>query len=306
MNAVMYLIHYLIFPGFVFAATAGLLAGWVDRKITARIQWRTGPPWYQNFADITKLFIKEVMVPEKTSSIFLLAPLLGLLAAALAAAMTGMAFISPGEGFVGDIIVLLYLLVIPALSVIIGASSSRNPLASIGASREMKLVMGYELPFILIIVAVIVRSGGVIRLGEILNYQAANGSNIFSVSGAAGFAAGILCVHAKLGFVPFDAAEAEQEIMGGTMIEYSGAPLAFYKLTKAVMLYTMPVLLILLFWAGGLSIFSFFWKYVVILVVMVLIKNTNPRLRIDQALRFFWGPVSIAAFFALASALMGY
>lgn len=306
MSAVMYVINYLLFPGFVFAAVVGLFSGWIDRKVTALVQWRTGPPWYQNFADLVKLFGKDVIVPEKASAAFLAAPFLGLLAASLASAIIGMAFVSPGKSFIGDLIVVLYLLVIPALCLIMGASASRNPLASVGASREMKLVIGYELPFILILLAVIVRSGGAIRLGEIINLQLAGGSNIASVSGALGFIAGILCVQAKLGFVPFDAAEAEQEIMGGALIEYSGAPLAFFRLTKAVMLYTMPVFLILLFWAGSLNPLSLAGKYVLILVIIILIKNTNPRLRVDQALRFFWGPVSAAALAALVFAFMGH
>ncbi len=306
MNALGYIINYLFFPGFVFAAAAGLISGWIDRKVTARIQWRCGPPWYQNFADITKLFAKEVIVPDKVSPVFLLAPLMGLSAAVLASTIIGRAFLAPGAGFIGDVIVLLYLLVIPAIAVIIGASSSGNPLASIGASREIKMVMGYEFPFILILIAVIIRSGGGITLADIFARQALNGPNIASVSGAVGFVVGILCAQAKLGFVPFDAAEAEQEIMGGTMIEYSGAPLALFKLTKAVMLYTMPLFLIFLFWGGPVSLFTLLWRYVVILVVMILIKNTNPRLRIDQALRFFWGPASIAAAAALVFALMGY
>ncbi len=302
----MFLVNYLIFPGFVFAAAVGLIAGWIDRKVTARIQWRSGPPWYQNFADIMKLFAKEITVPGSSSSAFLAAPLLGLLGAVLASTIIGMALFSPGEGFIGDVIVVLYLLVIPALSLIIGASCAGNPLASIGASREMKLVTGYELPFIIIILVVIFRSAGSIRLGEIVAHQVSAGPHIASLPGFIGFVAGILCTQAKLGFVPFDAAEAEQEIMSGAYIEYSGAPLAFFKLTKAVMLYTMPLFLILLFWADSLNPLSIAWKYVLILVVVILIKNTNPRLRIDQALRFFWGPVTLAAALALVLALIGY
>ncbi|MBU4346289.1 MAG: NADH-quinone oxidoreductase subunit H, partial [Candidatus Omnitrophica bacterium] len=58
------LFNYLIFPGFLFSAFIGLMAGWIDRKVTARIQWRVGPPWYQNFVDIIKLLGKETIVPE--------------------------------------------------------------------------------------------------------------------------------------------------------------------------------------------------------------------------------------------------
>ena len=306
MNIAIYIFFYLIFPGLAFAAIVGIMSGWIDRKVTARIHWRQGPPWYQNFADIIKLFGKEVIVPEGSSVTFLLAPLLGLLAAALAASIAGTAFLETETGFVGDMIVMLYLLVIPAIAIMIGASSSRNPLASIGASREIKLVMGYELPFILILVAVIVRSDGSIRLGEIIGHQMEMGSNIASLSGILGFIAGVLVTQAKLGFIPFDVAEAEQEIMGGSHIEYSGAPLALFKLTEAIMLYTMPVFLIMLFWSGSLNPIGLISKYVLILVILILIKNTNPRLKIGQALKFFWGPVTLLALASLIFSLLGY
>ncbi|MFH1202144.1 MAG: complex I subunit 1 family protein [Candidatus Omnitrophota bacterium] len=303
--------NYLIFPGFLFSVCVGLIAGWVDRKVTARIQWRVGPPWYQNFIDIIKLLGKETIVPEGAKSTFLLAPWFGLLSAVLVAAILGRSVIYPQESVLGDLIVVIYLLIIPAIAMIVGASSSRNPLASLGASREMKLVLGYELPFILSIVVVIIKSEGAIQIGQILNHQMVPevwmsfGSNLASWSGALAFIAAIFCMQAKLGFVPFDMSEAEQEIMGGVLIEYSGLPLAIFKLTKAVLLYTMPLLLIILFWGGNLSPWALAGKYVALLVIIILIKNTNPRLRIDQALRFFWGPVSIIAVIAVILALFG-
>jgi NADH-quinone oxidoreductase subunit H len=63
MQAVLYFLKYLVFPGFVFSAVVGLLTTWVDRKVTARIHLRVGPPWYQPFADTFKLLGKEVVVP---------------------------------------------------------------------------------------------------------------------------------------------------------------------------------------------------------------------------------------------------
>ncbi len=297
--------NYLIFPGFLFSACVGLIAGWVDRKVTARIQWRVGPPWYQNFIDIIKLLGKETIVPEGAKSTFLLAPWLGLLSAVLVAAILGRSVIYPQESVLGDLIVVLYLLIIPAIAIIVGASSSRNPLASLGASREMKLVLGYELPFILSVGVIIIKSQGVIQIGQILNQQMNFGSNIACWSGKLAFIAAIFCMQAKLCFVPFDMSEAEQEIMGGVLIEYSGLPLAIFKLTKAVLLYTMPLLLITLFWGGNLSPLALVGKYVALLVIIILIKNTNPRLRIDQAIRFFWGPVSIIAVIAVILALFG-
>jgi NADH-quinone oxidoreductase subunit H len=119
----------------------------------------------------------------------------------------------------------------------------------------------------------------------------------------------LLCVHAKLGFVPFDVAEAETEIMEGPYIEYSGAPLAIFKLMQAMLLFTLPVYLITLF-LGGMSFvgWGILWavlKYVAILVLIIVIKNTNPRVRIDQALKFFWRFVSILALLSLVLAAIG-
>ena len=299
------LFDYFVFPGFLFSAVMGLLAGWIDRKVTARLQWRVGPPWHQNFTDILKLLGKEVILPEGAKMTFLLSPALGLLSLILVVTILGRSLISPLGGFSGDLIVILYLLVIPAIAIIMGAFSSRNPLASVGASREMKLVLAYELPFILSIIVIIIKSAGGIQLGEILNHQMNLGSNIASISGALAFPVALLCLQAKLGLVPFDASEAEQEIMAGVFIEYSGLGLAIFKLTKAILLYTVPVLITVLFLGKDISPLFLILKFVAILTAIILIKNTNPRLRIDQAMRFFWGPVTVLALAAVGLALLG-
>lgn len=297
--------NYLIFPGFLFSTCAGLIAGWVDRKVSARLQWRVGPPFWQNFWDIIKLCGKETIVPEGAKATFLLAPCLGFLSLVLVAAMLGRSIISFSNGFPADLIVILYLLIIPAAALIIGASSSRNPLASVGASREMKMVLAYELPFILSVIAVIIKSQGAIRIGDILNYQAMMRSNLFSASGLLAFAVIILCMQAKLCLAPFDASEAEQEIMGGVLIEYSGLPLALLKLSKALMLYIMPLLAIILFLGKDLTPLFLVGKYIMLLVIIILIKNTNPRARIDQAVRFFWRIPVLLAIASIVLAIFG-
>jgi NADH-quinone oxidoreductase subunit H len=299
------LFNYLIFPGFIFSICAGLMAGWVDRKVTARIHYRHGPPLLQNFWDIIKLCTKETIVPVQARTTFLFCPYLGLISAGLVAALLGRTIILPLESFVGDLIVVLYLLMIPAIALILGASSSRNPLASIGASREMKLVLSYELPFILSIIVVIIKSGGAIKLGQILDHQALFGSNILSLSGGLAFFVAIFCMQAKLGYAPFEISEAEQEIMGGVLIEYSGLPLAVFKLAKAVLLYTLPLFLIMLFLGRDLSWWLIALKYIALLVVIILIKNTNPRLRIDQAMKFFWRVPTLLGAIAVVLAILG-
>jgi len=288
----------------------GLFTSWLDRKVTARIQARVGPPWFQPIADIIKLLGKETLVPEGSGrTVFLLSPLFGLAGIALAAALLGHVMLWPDEGFIGDVVVLVYLLVIPAAALIIGASSSGNPMASVGASREMKLILGYELPYLIVIATVIYKAGLDLRLGSIVNSQFQSGLNFWSISGVIGFIVLLLSTQAKLGLVPFDIPEADQELMGGIITEYSGPPLAVIKITKAMLLAIMPLFMITLL-LGGIRLqgFSIIWsilKYLVIVVLIVLIKNTNPRLRIDQAMKLFWGPVTILAIIGLLLAFLG-
>ncbi|PIP68135.1 MAG: hypothetical protein CO035_01405 [Candidatus Omnitrophica bacterium CG_4_9_14_0_2_um_filter_42_8] len=299
------LFNFLIFPGFLFTAVAGLIASWIDRKVTARVQWRVGPPWYQPLVDLMKLSIKEITVPRSASKgLFFLSPMIGLSAVTLVSTLIWLANIgSSSKGFSGDIIVIMYLLTLPAIAIILGASASGNPLASLGASREIKLVMAYELPFIICLIVPVIKSHGLLKLSEIINYQVVNGSFIASFSGIIAFIVMIFCMQAKLGLVPFDASEAETEIMGGVLIEYSGILLAIFKLTKTMLMVALPLFLITLFWQG----FNFLsiWKYVVLLVIIVLIRNTNPRVRIDQAVRFFWGKMTLLSVLAVLLAIKG-
>ena len=70
MMILMYIFAFLIFPGLLFSGVMGLLVGWVDRKVTARLQWRVGPPWYQNFVDVLKLALyKETLIPQGVSKV---------------------------------------------------------------------------------------------------------------------------------------------------------------------------------------------------------------------------------------------
>ncbi|MFC1645875.1 complex I subunit 1 family protein [Candidatus Omnitrophota bacterium] len=306
----MVMILYFIVFGFLVTAIVGLLLSWLDRKVTARVQYRVGPPLLQPFIDILKLLGKELLIPKGASKItFLLSPLLGLVSIMVVSTLLCLVNIWPQKTFFGDLIVVLYFLVLPSLSIILGGFASRNPLASIGASREMKLVLAYELPFILAILVPVIKSGLTIRLGEIINYQVANGAVLASWSGVISFIVILLCAQAKLGLVPFDVAEAETELSGGALIEYSGPALAIFKLMKAMMLFVLPFFMTIVFLGGfnfrGLVALKGLSLFVGIIVLVVVIRNTNPRLRIDQILRFFWGPVALLSILAVLLASRG-
>ena len=140
----------------------GLVFRWVDRKVTALVQWRVGPPWYQPMVDILKLMGKENLMPTTARGTgFRLAPVIALSAAGVAAAILWRAMAGTPGGVLGDLIVVIYLLMIPALMPILGAASSGNPHATIGAGREMKLLLSYELPLLLAILGAPICLGAV-------------------------------------------------------------------------------------------------------------------------------------------------
>ncbi len=303
-------IFYFLFFGFFLTAAIGLAASWLDRKVTARVQYRVGPPFLQPFFDIAKLMGKETLVPRGASKLtFLFSPILGLSSVMVVSTLLWVNNIRPEAGFLGDIIVTLYLLVIPSLSIIMGGFASKNPLASIGASREMKLILSYELPFILAVLVPVIQSDFSLKLGQILNFQAQEGVILGSVSGFLAFLVIVLCIQAKLALVPFDIPEAETEITGGPLIEYSGIGLGLYKLAKNMLLFVLPFLVMILFMGGlrfdGIHFLYGILKYIGLVALITVIRNTNPRLRIDQAVKFFWGPVTLMAVIAVILALRG-
>jgi len=297
-----YIFELIVYPGFVFSAAVGLFSSWFERKISALVQWRVGPPPLQPLYDVIKLLGKETLIPRGANRVgFLVAPFLGFTGAVLGAMILWKANLA--RSFLGDLFVLLYLLILPPLSVVLGGLASGNPLAILGASREIKLVLAYEVSLVLAVIVAILKAD------SLLLTRLADTVTIGSLSGLLAFLVALLATQAKLGFVPFDIAEAETEIMAGPYLEYSGPPLAIIKLTQAMMLFIMPLFLMTLF-LGGIDFRGFGWlwgllKYLAILTLIVLIKNTNPRLRIDQAIRFFWRWGLGAALLALVLAWVG-
>jgi NADH-quinone oxidoreductase subunit H len=301
-QALQNLFWLLIFPGFVFTVVLGLVATWIVRKVSALVQWRVGPPFLQPFYDVAKLMGKEVLIPEAAQRVvFQVAPVVGLSGALLLSTMLWRITIDPTKLFVGDVIVAVYLMVLPSLALILGSSASASPHASLGTSREMKLVMGYELSLILALIVVLIKSGGQLNLAAIAEQTPA-----LSVSGLLAFLVALLCVQAKLGFVPFDIAEAETELGSGVLMEYSGALLAVWKLVHAMLLVALPLFLVTVFLGGFTgSVWAGIGKYVLVLVLLILIKNTNPRVRIDQAMKFFWSYCGLVMAIAIILAVLG-
>ena len=318
LDALKTLVYVLIFPGFLFCFLTGLLLAGIDRKLVARMQKRVGPPILQPFYDFFKLCGKQTIVPAAANkTVFLTAPLLGL------AALVVLQLFIPIRGFsafsgMADIIVILYLLLIPALAAILGAAASGSPYAGIGLSREMVTIIACELPLVLVLLAVARTVGNALGTGlcfsmsEIAEYQLQNGSLITKLSMIPAAIAFAMVIPGETGSHPFDTAEAETEICEGMHAEYSGAPLAVFKLSHAVKVLTLTSLFVALFFGGiGTGIVALDGVIVFCLCVVAtalfisFVHAVTARLKIEQVFKYYWTVVSGLALVSLVLAWYG-
>ena len=318
LNGLQYLGYILIFPGFLFCFVCGMLLTGIDRKLVARMQKRVGPPILQPFYDFFKLCGKETIVPAAASrTTFLMAPLVGL------AALVVIQLFIPIHGFsafsgMADIIVILYLLLIPALAAILGAAASGSPYAGVGLSREMVTIISCELPLVLVLLAVAKTVGNAMGTGlcfsmsEIADYQVQHGSLITRLSMIPAAIAFAMVIPGETGSHPFDTAEAETEICEGMHAEYSGAPLAVFKLSHAIKILTLTSLFVALFFGGiGTGLVALDGVIVFALCVIAtalfisLVHAVTARLKIEQVFKFYWTVVSGLALVSLVLAWYG-
>ena len=318
LNVIEYLGYILICPGFLFCFLCGGLLCGIERKITARMQKRVGPPVLQPFYDFFKLCGKETIIPAAANkTVYLAAPIVGL------AALWVIQLFIPVCGFTAlsgnaDIIVILYLLLIPAVAEITGAAASGSPYAGVGLSREMVTIISCELPLVLVLLAVGKAVGNAIGTGvcfsleTIAEYQAECGSLIGRISMIPAAIAMLLVIPGETGSHPFDAAEAETEICEGMLAEFSGAPLAVYKLSHAVKMLTMTSLFTALFLGGigtGILIedaaILFAISTVIIICDVGLINAVTARLKTEQLFKYYWTTVSALAGVSLVLAWFG-
>jgi NADH-quinone oxidoreductase subunit H len=281
----------LVWPGLVGGALLGWLYLWIGRKLTARLQGRQGPPFYQPFFDFIKLMGKRPRLPGGVGrGLFYGLPLASLAATACALALIP-APGNPTRSFAGDLVVLLYLLEVPALCEVLAGYSSRSLYGQVSAARESFLILGYNLPFLAALIALAVQVGS-FRLGEL----AVAPPGPVHLAAAVAF---LLAVPARLGRNPFSIANAEQELVGGSYTEYNGPPLALFELSHTLQLVVLVGLFVtlclplpanpVLAWALYLALGAG------LVVLIILLAAATARLKIQQAFRFYWSWGALAA-----------
>ncbi len=232
----------------------------IDRKLVARMQGRVGPPVIQPFRDVQKLLMKENIVPDGAVSwLFTAAPFVCLIASALLLLYIPLFGQNALLGGFGDAILVIYLLILPSLAYVLGGFASSSPYATVGAQREMVIMMSYELPLAVAVVTLAWRTGHAavgnpFMFSTIAQYPIWNSVGPLGVIGSLVLLFTLLVVTpGEAAKVPFDIAEAETEIAGGLLVEYSGRNLCLFYLADIVKAFAMGSLVVALFFPYNLS-----------------------------------------------------
>ena len=282
-----------VFNILVVLLAAPLLDG-ILRKIRARIHSRIGPPIWQTYYDLAKLMVKEDQ-SGANNFIFNAAPVACLGAVLLSALFVPMGGVIP-MGFAGDIIVLVYILAMAPLFLCLGGMASGSPYAYVGVSREVMLLMVVEPVLAISLISMAIKAGSLSLVACIERY-AAGPPDISLIIGAI---ATFLILQPEVGKVPFDLAEAEQEIMEGPLIEYSGRKLALLKWSFFSKQIVLAALLVGTFFPWPLTnnlLLNVVLTLVKIFVVAVLVEvvaQVFARLKINQAIRYFAIVIAVA------------
>ena len=298
----------------------GLLYKGIDRKLAAHMQGRIGPPIRQPFRDVRKLFVKENIIPDNAIDwVFNLAPIIGLVASLTILLYLPFGGLPPVlDGLVstkGDLLLILYLLIIPSLALVIGGFASGSPYATVGAQREMATMIAYEFPLAIIIISIAWRLSLEQISPHVFALSTLTSAPLWGIVGPVGFIGMIILLFtlvlvtpAELSKIPFDSPEAETEIAGGLLVEYSGRNLAMFYLTDGVKTVVMGTLIITLFFPYNLSpllglsgitaasvdvIFFLIKLLLVILFSVTLIRVALARLKIDQIVYTYWVPLTL-------------
>lgn len=273
---------------------------WLERKLYARIQDRLGPnrvgPWgiFQTFPDMIKIFTKEYITPQGADKlVYNLAPILSVSAVLLTWAVIPFAPTVFGTDVNVGVLYIIAVGAIGTLSIIMAGWSSNNKYSLLGAFRAVAQMVSYEIPMVLALL-VPVLLGGTMGVNSLVASQdvwyiilAPIAALIFFISSMA-----------ETGRAPFDLLEAESELVAGFQTEYSGLKFGMFYVGEFLHAFTISALFATVFlggWHGPwvaqfpvLGLFYFFIKTFVVYFLVVLIRISMPRLRIDQMLNFNW------------------
>ena len=312
-------------PLMLIFATLFAFTTWLERKALARIQNRIGPNKVgipctrislfglgQPAADGIKMLFKEDIVPRGADRLFhLLAPILALIPAMLVLCFLPLDFPWVNEDSVkaylldGAVIFFFAITGLNTLAVFMAGWASRNKYSLLGGMRAVAQMVSYEIPLVLSAVIVVMMVGS-LNAAEIAKAQTGWDWFVFSPWGFAAFVIFFIAALAETNRSPFDLPEAESEIIAGYFTEYSGFKFALFFLGEYIAMFAISGLAVTLFLGGGdgpgvtldqglpteafpgLAVIWFLMKIFALIAVMIWLRGTLPRLRVDQLMGFAW------------------
>jgi NADH-quinone oxidoreductase subunit H len=288
---VLMLVKLLVVPGFLFLSSYGMIFEFLDRKIYARLQNRIGPPWYQPLADFLKLVGKETIIPAGANrGMFQTVPLISITAVATAFIYVPVFGTASSWSFEGDLIIVLYLLTLPTLAAFLAGWYSRGVYATIGSIRTLTQFFAYEVPLFMALLAPALIAGTWSISGIMLFYSE---HPLYILINIPVLFIALVSGQGKLERSPFDAPEAETEVVSGALVEYSGKLFAILRLSVDCELVVIASLLSAIFMPfmtniPMIDIVLYFIKTIAVLMFLAIMRAVMARLRMDQMVRFCW------------------
>ncbi|MGA9226555.1 MAG: NADH-quinone oxidoreductase subunit NuoH [Mesobacillus sp.] len=301
----------LVILGFV---TMAILA---ERKVLGFMQGRYGPAhvggkWglLQSVADVLKLLVKEDLIPKLADKpLFIIAPVIAFAPSFMVMATIPLTdelqFADLNVGF-------LYYIAISGLTIVgmlMAGWASNNKYSLLGGMRAAAQMISYEIPLVMSVLGIVLLSGS-LNLNEIVEAQGSKGW--FIIWQPIAFIVFFIAATAELNRVPFDLAEAENELVAGFHTEYSGFRWAMFMLAEYVYMFAMSALIVVLFLGGWLPLpflgfipgaVWFSLKFSLVVYILIWFRATFPRIRADQLMEFAWKvllPVALANIFLTA------
>lgn len=304
-----FVFYVIVIFTFVFAMVMTFI--YMERRGLGRFQIRLGPNRVgpqgvlQPVADAIKILLKEDIVPQAGDKwVHFLAPIVVFVSAILVFAVIPF---QEGAGLVPDLnIGILYIIAISSISIVgvfMAGWSSSNKYSLMGAMRTFAQMVGYEIPLFLSIVGVVLAAGS-LSMTEIVQEQ----SIPFILLMPLGFLIYFIAALAELNRTPFDLMEAESEIVAGYHTEYSGMKFAMFFLGEYAYTLAISAIAATLFlggWKGPFlpPVIWFLGKVFIIFFLILWIRSTLPRIRVDQLTDFAWKfllPLSLINIFLIA------
>jgi len=287
--------------------TGTAYAVWFERVALGHIQRRPGPnrvgPWglMQSAADGIKLAFKESFIPAETDRIiYVIAPMIAVAAAFLAWSVIPIGLWYNVQYWIADVNVgVLLIFAVSSLNVyaiVLGGYASNNKYSLLGGLRSAAQLISYEMAMGLSLVPTFMIVGS-LRLRDIVDYTVHWGPYTGPIPlillTPIGFVIYMISAVAETNRTPFDLPEAEQELIGGFLTEYSGLKFVMYYLAEYVNVITASALATLVFFGGWYlwfvpPVLAFFLKVVFFVFVYIWLRGTFPRLRYDMLMRLGW------------------